>query len=190
MYRTQLCVPSLRSAPTSRVYACSNASSSLTRKCPVNLVSSPLDVQDMRVHWPVLPSASQPRPRELSRRYGSDDEIYRVRQDSRQTVPDAWKLIRFREGCKKLEELNVSWCSNLSDLSINYIANGCPKLQALVCKGLQGVCIVNYEVKASTSANLVVHQLFRECKQQPLPRTAQAQPAFVPCMLNGVSNVQ
>ncbi|KAH7697574.1 Protein C02F5.7 b [Aphelenchoides avenae] len=49
------------------------------------------------------------------------------------------KLITDAEGCKRLEELNVSWCSNLTDLSVNYIANGCPKLQALICKGLQGL---------------------------------------------------
>lgn len=44
----------------------------------------------------------------------------------------------FSEGCKRLEELNISWCDNITNRGISYIAK-CLNLTSLICKGCDGV---------------------------------------------------
>jgi len=39
-----------------------------------------------------------------------------------------------------LEELNISWCEQITDLGLFYIAKNCNNLKTLFCKGLENVC--------------------------------------------------
>uniref|UniRef100_A0A915MWZ6 F-box domain-containing protein n=1 Tax=Meloidogyne javanica TaxID=6303 RepID=A0A915MWZ6_MELJA len=53
------------------------------------------------------------------------------------------------EGCKRLEELNISWCEQITDLGLFYIAKNCNNLKTLFCKGLENItsnCFANLEM--------------------------------------------
>uniref|UniRef100_A0A1I8B6J9 F-box domain-containing protein n=1 Tax=Meloidogyne hapla TaxID=6305 RepID=A0A1I8B6J9_MELHA len=59
------------------------------------------------------------------------------------------KLITDGEGCKRLEELNISWCEQITDLGLFYIAKNCINLKTLFCKGLDNItsnCFANLEM--------------------------------------------
>ena len=45
----------------------------------------------------------------------------------------------FSEGCRHLDHVNISWCSQVSDDGITMLARGCHKLRILICKGCQQV---------------------------------------------------
>ena len=48
-------------------------------------------------------------------------------------------MLYFSAGCIYLEELNISWCQNITDKGIRLIAEGCPYLKSLICKGCEGL---------------------------------------------------
>jgi len=68
--------------------------------------------------------------------YGQDSQVYQVflQVDRRYT-----DLLYFSAGCIYLEELNISWCQNITDKGIRLIAEGCPDLKSLICKGSEGL---------------------------------------------------
>lgn len=45
----------------------------------------------------------------------------------------------FSSGCKYLEDLNISWCQNVTDKGIQLVAENCLYLKTLVCKGCEGI---------------------------------------------------
>lgn len=47
--------------------------------------------------------------------------------------------LRYSEGCKNLEYINISWCENVQNRGVQAILHGCPKLSTLICRGCEGV---------------------------------------------------
>ena len=55
-------------------------------------------------------------------------------------------LFLFRNGCRKLEHLNISWCRKITPVGLTSIAHGCSSLKVLLAKGCINVRTIEYRI--------------------------------------------